>query len=60
MQENYLLFCITSYGVALDPPSYTIRFLNAILYTSINNNTNANIRMSVCCKDVKDARVEDL
>ena len=35
-----------------------IKFDNASLNTFINNNTDVNIRLSMCFKDVKHAKVE--
>ena len=40
------------------PLSYTFEIHNAILYTSINNNTNENNKMLMLC--VKDAMMEDV
>lgn len=40
--------------------SYTVKFHNVILYAFINKNTNKNISMSMCCKNVNDVMVEVL
>ena len=40
--------------VARGLPNYTFEFHHVILQISIDNNTNANIRMSMCCKGMKD------
>ena len=39
---------------------YTIEFNYDILHICIDNNTNENIKMSICCKGVADTSIESV
>lgn len=53
-----ICFVVTSCGVAC--PQVTQSNFKCYFYTFVNNNIIVNIKMSICCKGLKDVRTENV